>query len=116
MGYMMENEPAEPDGAVPTWVVTLHWLTERTFFFLTSILTALLLVFLGFQVYMIYWPAARLAVDPTYKPEYPAYVYEVWGKDFDGLNYAEPWVLLGVSVFVSACSIKFVLLASPEAI
>jgi hypothetical protein len=38
----------------------------------------------------------------------------VWGKDFDGLNYAEPWVLLAVSVLVSTCSIKYVLLAPGE--
>ena len=39
---------------------------------------------------------------------------QVWGKDFDGLNYAEPWVLLAVSILVSTCSIKFVLLAPTE--
>ena len=53
-------------------------------------------------------------MDPTYTPVYPEYVYEVWGKDFDGLNYAEPWVLFVVSVVVSTCSIKYVLLAPAD--
>ena len=38
----------------------------------------------------------------------------MWGKDFDGLNYAEPWVLFAVAVGVSTCSIKYVLLAPAE--
>jgi len=41
-------------------------------------------------------------------------VFQVWGKDFDGLNYSEPWVLLGVSAVVLTCSIKFVLLAPDD--
>ena len=35
---------------------------------------------------------------------------QVWGKDFDGLNYAEPWVLFTVSVVSLECDLSLLLM------
>jgi len=35
--------------ATPKWVLTLHWIIERIFFFLTVIFTTLLATFLAYQ-------------------------------------------------------------------
>merc|ERR1712153_190874 len=63
----------------------LQWLL----YILTCLLFLLLLGFLAYQCWVIYLPAMRSAIDPTFKP-----------KKFNGLNVAEPWVILVVSIVV----------------
>merc|ERR1712166_1237527 len=81
--------------------------------FLQWLLFLLLLGFLAYQCWVIYLPAMRSAINPTFKPKFPAYTYSVWGKKFNGLNVAEPWVILVVSIVVLIFTAKCVVLKGP---
>jgi len=85
---------------------------EMVLWLLVAALSALLLLFLLYQINALYGPYVVAKLMGDRKHRFPDYVYEVWGKDITDLG-SEQWGLLCLSLGCLYVSANFALRDPP---
>mmetsp|Transcript_119585 Transcript_119585/g.284015 ORF Transcript_119585/g.284015 Transcript_119585/m.284015 type:complete len:125 (+) Transcript_119585:39-413(+) len=96
----LDAEDLVPDN----WFI---WLVHCIAWLLTLVLSAVSIMFIGYQLYALYLPycRAKLLGDSSYR--FPEYFYRVWGNDATDLT-SEHWGYLGACATVTFLSVRYV--------